>query len=412
MLALVFDPSPGRIPVAGALSRLRPWLALRGPAPLYLAAIEEAPRPGPDWVRLRVVAAGICGSDVKQATLQASSDNPLTAVVSFPHVPGHEIVAEVAEPRPDLGMEEGSLVAVDPWLGCRARQVANPCPACRAGFPPHCSQVTAGGPWGTAPGMHLGTVAGLPGGFAQAIHAHRTQLHRLPVGLRPATAVLADPLAVALHAVSLVEQEPGGPILVLGAGTIGLGLALAARERWPDAEVLVTCAWPSQVEAVARLGARALPPSPHAVVQAVTRLTASRLARPWRGGPWTVDSGAALVLNSIGSPATTELALRVISPRGTLVTVGVGRPARAETTLAYYKEVRQLGSNGYGRLGADPGSPHLLDLALELLHRRQDAVSDWLTHAFAIRRWREAFEAAARPDRSGALKVVLHPWEG
>ena len=72
MRALVFDPSPSRIVLAGAVSRWRPWLALRGRAPLFLDEVAEPARPGPDWVRLRVVATGICGSDVKEATLQAS----------------------------------------------------------------------------------------------------------------------------------------------------------------------------------------------------------------------------------------------------------------------------------------------------------------------------------------------------
>jgi threonine dehydrogenase-like Zn-dependent dehydrogenase len=409
MLALVFDPSPARIAVAGALSRARPWLALSSRGPLFLEEVGEAPRPAAEWVRLRVVATGICGSDVKQATLQASSDNPLTALVTFPHVPGHEIVAELAEPRPELGLAAGTLVAVDPWLGCVARGLENPCPACAAGFPPHCSQALAGGPWGAAHGMHLGTVRGLPGGFAQVIHAHPTQLHVLPAGLPLATAVLADPVAVALHAVGRVQPEPTGPILVLGAGTIGLGRALAARERWPQAEVLVSCAWPHQTELVRRLGARPL--APHRLVTELAEVTGARLARPWRGGAWTVGGGPALVLDSIGSAATTEQALRVVAPRGTVVTVGVGRPARTETTLAYYKEVRQLGSNGYGRQTAAATGPHLLDSALELLQRRQSLVSAWLTHTFPIGRWREAFMTAARPDRSGAIKVSLRLWE-
>jgi threonine dehydrogenase-like Zn-dependent dehydrogenase len=409
MLALVFEPSPSRVSVAGALSMVRPWLALRGRGPLFMKEMVEGPRPQSDWVRLRVVVTGICGSDVKQATLQASSDNPLSALVTFPHVPGHEIVAELAEPRPDLGLEEGSPVAVDPWLGCVARGLANPCPACSAGFPPHCSQVLAGGPWGPGHGMHLGTVRGLPGGFAQIIHAHRTQLHVLPPGLPLETAVLADPLAVAMHAVAQVPDEPAGPVLVLGAGTIGLGLALAARERWPLADISVTCAWPHQTELVRNLGAR--PIAPQGLVSQVAELAGSRVARPWRGGPWTIGAGADVVLDSIGSAATTEQALRVISGRGTLVTVGVGRPARSETTLAYYKEVRQLGSNGYGRHNGVATCPHLLDSALELLRGRQSLVSGWLTHTFPIRRWREAFETAARPERSGAIKVTLRLWE-
>ena len=409
MRALVFDPSPSRILLAGVASRWRPWLALRGPAPLFLAEVGEPARPGPDWVRLRVVATGICGSDVKEATLQASPDNPLSALVSFPHTPGHEIVAQVAEARAGMGLAEGTLVAVDPWLGCDQRGLAQRCRACAAGFPPHCSQVLAGGPWGTGHGMHLGTVRGLPGGFAQIIHAHRSQLHPLPDDLSPTVAVLADPVAVALHAVRRADLDEARSVVVLGAGTIGLALTLAARERWPDADILVTCAWPHQLGLVRELGAR--PVAPRRLLAELAEDGGSRLAHPWRGGPWTLTGGPDLVLDSIGSPATAEQALRVVAARGTIVTVGVGRPARVENTLAYYKEVRQLGSSGYGREGPLASSPHLLDSALELLRRRQATVSGWMTHTFPIRRWEEAFTVAARPDQSRAIKVTLRLWE-
>jgi len=405
MLALVFDPSPARLPLAGALSRIRPWLSLVGPGPLSLREVEEGPRPGRDWVRLEVLRTGVCGSDVKQATLQASSDNPLSALISFPHVPGHEIVAAVAESRADLGWEQGLGVAVDPWLGCVARGYRNPCPACRAGFPPHCARVLNGGPWGSGHGMHLGTVRGLPGGFSQFIWAHRSQIHPLPDGLALGVAVLADPLAVALHAVARAPDFGGGAVLVIGAGTIGLSLALAARTRWPQRRVFVTCAWDRQRSLVAGLGAVPLPSGPESVVRAMSEISGAALARPWRGGPWALGAGTPLVLDSIGAPATMELALRALEPGGTVVTVGVGRPARAETTLTYYKEARILGSNGYGSSG--PGGPHLLDSALRLLTERADQVSSWLTHLVPIRGWREAFTAAARPDRSGAIKVTL-----
>ncbi len=410
VLSLLFDPSPARLPLAGVSSRVRPLWALRGPAPLALREVADPGAPTPEWVRLRVLRTGICGSDVTEALLHASSDNPLTGLISFPHVPGHEILAEVIDPGASGRLPVGAQVAVDPWLGCVARGLVQPCPACRAGFPPHCAAVLDGGPWGPGRGMHLGNVRDLPGGFGPVIYAHPSQLHPIPPGLRPELAVLADPLAVGLHAVELAGDEPVGPVLVLGAGTIGLSLALAARTRWPAADLLVTTAWEHQRGLVSRLGAEPAPVASAAVVALLAARTGARLARPWRGGQWCVGGGAALVLDSIGSPATMELALRALAPGGTVIRVGVAQPARTETTLAYYKQARVLGSNGYGRsrLGAD--SSHLLDLALGLL--AQGAADGWLTHVFPLSRWREAFQAAAQPDRSRAIKVSLEFEEG
>jgi threonine dehydrogenase-like Zn-dependent dehydrogenase len=55
------------------------------------------------------------------------------------------------------------------------------------------------------------------------------------------------------------------------------------------------------------------------------------------------------------------------------------------------------------------GEPHLLDVALDLLAARQGSMARWLTHSFSLSQWRRAFTAAARPDRSGAIKVSLEP---
>lgn len=359
-----------------------------------------------------MVGAGICGSDVKEVLLQAAADNPLSGLVSFPHVPGHEVVARVLDPGSGSSLLPGQVVALDPWVGCVARGLESLCPACATGFPPHCRCQPDGGPWGTGRGLHLGNIRGLPGGFAEVLHAHPSQCHPLPDGLDPRLGVLADPLAVGLHAVERAGSEPRGPILVLGAGTIGLGLALAARARWPDLPVWVTAAWSHQRALISQLGAEPLPASASAVVPEVARRTGARLVRPWRGGQWALGAGAALVLDSIGSRDTTELALRCVAPRGRIVVVGVAKPARTETTLAYYKEAEIIGCNGYGRSESAEGSPHLLDLALAILAERQAELGRWCTHRFPLGRYRAAFALAANPQRGEAIKVTLQPEEG
>lgn len=357
-------------------------------------------------MRLRVLRTGICGSDVKEVLLQAASDNPLSGLVSFPHVPGHEVVARVEEAGSGQ-FSPGRLVVVDPWVGCVARGLDRLCAACERGFPPHCWGVPDGGPWGTGRGMHLGNFQGLPGGFAEVIWAHPSQCHPLPEGLPFQLGVLADPLAVGLHAVERAGAEPAGPILVLGAGTIGLALALAARERWPELPVWVTAAWPHQLDRIRALGAEALPLDSSSVIPEMARQGQGRLVRPWRGGPWVLGGGAALVLDSLGSRSSTELALRCLAPRGRIVVVGVAKPERTETTLTYYKEAEILGSNGYGRSELLEGSPHLLELALQTLARRRAELSRWCTHSFPLESYRAAFEAAANPGRRSVIKVSL-----
>lgn len=363
--------------------------------------------PGTDWVRLRTLRSGICGSDVKEVLLQAAADNPLSGVVSFPHVPGHEVVAQVEEAGSNPGLRSGQLVALDPWVGCRARGLEDLCPACASGFPPHCRCQPDGGPWGSGGGLHLGNIRGLPGGFAEIIHAHSSQCHPLPQGFDADLGVLADPLAVALHAVERAGPEPSGPVLVLGAGTIGLGLTLAARARWPGAPVWTTAAWPHQLPLISDLEAEPLSAKAEEVIPEIAGRTGARLVWPWRGGPWLMGSGAALVLDSIGNRSTTELALRCLAPRGRIVVVGVAKPERTENTLAYFKEADIIGCNGYGRSVSANAQPHLLDQALEILAQRGQELQRWCTHTFPLERYREAFALAARPWPGAAIKVSL-----
>jgi threonine dehydrogenase-like Zn-dependent dehydrogenase len=405
--ALVFDPAPYRLPLAALTARLGARRALGGASLLSLRELAGPSSPGSDWVRLRTLRTGICGSDVKEVLLQAAADNPLSGVVSFPHVPGHEIVAQVEEPGAESGLSPGQVVAVDPWVGCRARGLAPLCPGCASGFPPHCGCQPDGGPWGRGGGLHLGNIRGLPGGFAEILHAHSSQCHPLPEGVGVDLGVLADPLAVALHAVERAGAQPSGPILVLGAGTIGLGLTLAARSRWPEVPIWTTAAWPHQLPLISALGADPLPARSDKVVPEVARRTGARMIWPWRGDPWLMGSGVALVLDSIGNRTTTELALRCLAPRGRIVVVGVAKPERTENTLAYYKEADIIGCNGYGRSAGGEASPHLLDQALAILAQRRTELRSWCTHTLPLESYREAFALAARPWPGAAIKVSL-----
>jgi len=84
-------------------------------APVRLEDVDELPLPAADWVRVRTTFSGLCGSDVKQILLNGSRDNPLTALVSFPHVLGHEVVGR--------RLDTGERVVLNPWLSCVPRGI-------------------------------------------------------------------------------------------------------------------------------------------------------------------------------------------------------------------------------------------------------------------------------------------------
>ena len=100
-------------------------------APVRLEDIDALP--AGDWVRIETTFSGLCGSDVKQILLNGSRDNPLTALVSFPHVLGHEVVGRRAD--------TGERVALSPWLSCGPRGIG---PPWKAGRYPWCRNFRSG----------------------------------------------------------------------------------------------------------------------------------------------------------------------------------------------------------------------------------------------------------------------------
>jgi len=94
-------------------------------APVRLEDVDELPLPASDWVRVRTTFSGRFGSDVKQILLNGSRANPLTALVSFPHVLGHEVAGRKTD--------TDERVVLNPWLSCVPRGIDPPCAACLAG---------------------------------------------------------------------------------------------------------------------------------------------------------------------------------------------------------------------------------------------------------------------------------------
>jgi threonine dehydrogenase-like Zn-dependent dehydrogenase len=342
---------------------------------------------------------------VKQVRLDGDADNPLTAIMSFPHVMGHEVVGTVVEVAPGAtGVRPGQRVAVFPWLACEARGLP-PCAACREGRPIHCASFRKGA---LAPGMHLGTCRDAPGGFAPRLAAHASMLFPVPDAVSDAQAAVVDPCAVALHALLRAPPRPGEVVLVIGCGALGL-LAIHLLERlFPGVEVLATDVEPHLAARAQALGAAAfLPARGRALVEAVAARRGAEVLEPVRGLPWLLD-GVDRVYDTVGLASTLEVGLRVLRPRGHLVLVGVAAPRRFEWTPLCWKELHVTGASGCavdddGAGGRAHGFQRVLDLTAA---GRIDPATI-VTHAFPLARFREAFAVAADKRRARSVKVLF-----
>ena len=194
MKALQFDVNTLKFIAAKALQPLLGnRVFFKGPVKtVKLVDIPEPELPADDWVKLKTIYCGFCGSDMNLMLLHDSpTASPFT---SFPCVSGHEIVGEVVKTGPAVeSFKPGDRVTVNPSLGCAARRIQPECPSCAAGRHSNCENIAEGS---LAPGMFIGINRELNGGFAPYLVAHQGQLFKIPEGLPLESAAMTEPLAV------------------------------------------------------------------------------------------------------------------------------------------------------------------------------------------------------------------------
>ena len=407
MKALQFEMSIPKIILTRTLGLFSYRAFTAGFAPVQLVDIPDARVRGADWVVVRPSLTGLCGSDQKQLLLKGHFDNPISGIISFPHILGHETCGVVAEVGSAVSrVKPGDRVVINPWLSCAPRGITPLCPSCAEGNLSLCHNFDSGG---LRAGLHLGNCNDAPGAYAPRLALHESQVFPLPANVSDEQAVLADPFAVSFHAV--VKDPPDGDeptVLVYGAGTIGLAAVAAVKVVKPKARIVVVARYPQQAEAARRLGAHEVLTTRKGkeIVAAVARLTG---ARPW-GSRWhglpMLDGGVDAVYDSICSPDTIEIGLRLVRSRGILSIIGVEAPKRFEWTPLYFKELRVVGSNAFGIEEFRGVRKHAIEHYVDLCASGEVDLSSLVTHRYTLDDWREAFLTAIQ-KKTGCIKVAI-----
>ena len=193
---------------------------LHGAHDLRLSPLADLP-PGPGEASVRVAFGGICGSDPSYFHKFRVGD----FAVREPLVLGHEVSGVVETAGEDVGLAPGQRVAINPSRACRR------CDYCRAGRANLCRHM-----------RFLGSAAVTPhvqGAFCERIVLRADQCVPIPDTLPLRVAACAEPLAVALHALSRAGHLLGRRVLITGAGPIGLLCLIAARAAGA-AELVIT----------------------------------------------------------------------------------------------------------------------------------------------------------------------------
>ncbi len=320
-----------------------------------IAEVEVAdPQPGDGEVLVRVLAAGICGTDRHLFKGEFPCAPPVTL--------GHEFCGEVVAVGDGVTLPLGTRVACDPNIACGT------CDQCLSGRVNLCIR-------NVAIGIHR------DGGFAEyaTLPAHRA----LPVGeLAPEVAAFAEPLACTLHGLDIGAPVPGERVIVLGGGVIGL-LALQLARAAGAEVVLVT----RQAEK------RRLAESIGATATAATLEEAMAL----------LPGGADLVLECAGVAETVEMAPRLTRAGGRIVVLGVlpqGERVLIEPFDLLFREIRLLHSFL---------NPFTQSRAIRMLQSGQVQVGPLISRRIGLS---EAPAAIAKAALPGEVKVLVLPETG
>ncbi|TDN92375.1 zinc-binding dehydrogenase [Microbacterium sp. BK668] len=318
------------------------------------------PRPAADEAVVEIAFGGVCGSDLHYWRHGAAGQS----VLREPMLLGHEVSGTVLAPAPDgSGPGLGARVAVHP-LTPRG-DGSTPWPAQRPNLAPAST--------------YLGSAMHLPhtqGGFARRVALPARMLHPVPDTLPLSLAVLAEPAAVAWHALARAGGVRGRRVAVVGAGPIGLLVVAVALHHGAE-EVVATDLEASPRRIAGSLGARTLDARDDEAIGALH---------------------ADVVVESSGTVPGLSAAIQACARGGTVVMLGLQRHGDVAAPLAT-AITRELDLVGSFRFGDE------FDEVIEALAAGDLRVDGIVTHVFPVVDAVEALETAG--DASASSKVLL-----
>ena len=417
MSTLVFERSLPRFAAARIASTFGSGRGA-GVGPLRLMDSDAPEVPGDDWVHVDPVLSGICGSDL--ATLDGRSSRYFEDIVSFPFVPGHEVVGRVRDAAVAANgdpLEPGDRVVLQPVLGCAARGLHPLCPACAAGHVNNCGLLAMGH---IRPGLQTGYCADTGGGWSSnGLVAHSSQLFAVPDALSDVDAVTVEPVACAVHAALGAAIKEGDVVAVLGAGTLGLLVTaslthLAAVGQTPAPRVvLVGAKYPHQQRLARQFGATEAM-APAQLPRAIRRTSRSLSFGGTSGETATLSGGADVVLDCVGSADSIAQSIAMVRPRGTVALVGMPGKVSIDLAPLWHREVRLAGAYAYGT--ENPAGPEAnkavstFELAFDVAAAH--GTGTLVSATYPLTRFEEAVAHAGAAGRRGAVKVAFDITKG
>ena len=402
MKALQFSVTVPQYAVLSVLGKLNKRIYYQGPlATIRLVDVPEPALPSPDWVKIKTLMCGMCGSDVSLILLKDSpAASPFT---SFPCTIGHEFCGQVAEVGQNVtGIKAGELVTVAPHLGCATRGIETECRACSMSRPANCENFAEGD---VSPGMFIGITRDLGGGFAPYLVAHKSQAFKLPPGISPKEGAMMEPLSVTLQAVLDNMPAPDDQVLIIGGGVIGNLIVQSIRALGIGCSI--TVAEPSHFHAAlaSQAGANHIITDGDLLNNTVS-ITGAKAYKPLLGEKMLMG-GFTKIFDTVASTQTLNADMRALRTGGVLSVVGIGKEVKIDLTPLWLKLQTIKGVYCFGYTDLRGKKEHVFEIAIDLVKQKKVSLEPMVTHTFTLEHYREMIEVNMHKGKYKAVKTMI-----
>lgn len=405
MKAVVFHASVPRYLTTMALGAIHKDLYYGPLSCVSLKDIDIPTLPNENWVLIKTIYGGICGSDLNMILLH---DSPSTSpFVSFPFVIGHENVGIVAQKGNNVKeFCVGDRVVADPLLSCDVREIDPPCPNCIAGNYSLCENITKPP---IAPGISIGFCRNTSGSWGEYYLAHKSHLYKVNDSITNEEAVMIDPICSALHPVMNNFPDNNEKVLVVGSGVIGLLVVACIRALGSNCHITVMAKYDFQADMAKEFGADKIIYTRNTdYYDELKTITHGELYQPILGKRFMLG-GFDKVFDCVGSSSSIDESLRFTRAKGTMILVGLASyPKKVDWTPIWFKELKLTGSMYYNtEIKKDGTKEPAYKIALDLLSSKKLKVRNMLTHTFELKDYRKAIKTALDKKNSHSLKVAF-----
>ncbi|NLD87445.1 MAG: NAD(P)-dependent alcohol dehydrogenase [Clostridiales bacterium] len=322
----------------------------------FTLELRDIPLPREDQVVVKIAANGICGSDAHFYRTGRLGN----FVVGEPYIPGHEASGVVTALGAKVsGVSEGDRVIIEPGIPC------GKCALCKLGRYNQCKNV------------YFLSCPPLDGTLCDYVAIDTAFVYKMPDSLSFEDGALAEPTAVAVHAINRARFKPGDTGVILGSGPIGL-LTLQVFKACGGGKVLCADISDDRLALAKELGAD---------------MVLNPLKTPYS----EIYDMANVVFETAGNVITTKEAFHICATAGCCVQIGWPNENIVPMDIPAFieKEIDYVGLNRYA---------NAFPAAIEFLASGRIDCAKMITHRFSLEETTEAFETASSPD---AVKVMI-----